>query len=72
MISNRQRYAQSIEKPHTKGKQIALKKEGKNELTQKKKLFSPKCLLTLQNFVVVQFDFENNKEMMVKIEMKIK
>jgi len=27
---------------------------------------------SLLNLVVVQFDFENNKELMVKIEMKIR
>ena len=48
MISNRQRYAQSVEKPHTREKHIASKKKGKYELTQKKKLFGPKCSLTLQ------------------------
>ena len=60
------------QKSHIQEKNILLQKQrGKDELTQKKKLFDLKCSLTLQ-FCVVQFNFENNKELMVKIVMKIK
>jgi len=50
---------------------LLTKKEVKNELTQKKKLFGLKCFLTSHLFIV-QFDFENNKKLMMKIEKKIK
>jgi len=45
------------------------KKWVKNELTQKKKLFGSKYFLTPQSYVV-QFVFENNKKLMMKIEIE--
>ena len=46
MISNQQRYAQSVKKAHITSK----KKRVKNEFIQKKKLFNPKYFLTPQFF----------------------